>query len=327
MLKKIIKISLVSMVSLIIIGGGTIASIYYYGIRKNAPIEAVSEIQLSTTEAKLGQIVSATLLLKCPWHRRPTEAVAQVAKGTSLLSMPTITKQNIGWGYNIWKVSIDFKAYRTGNIPAGKLDVSYNRYNDKTIDLTKMFIIPPFKCLALKLDKKQKPTIAGEVLASQKFSRNKGTYIIILIVLTVIAALIIFIIKRRQQTKNIILPSWAIALNNLHELRTMIKSGSVGLESGFISLTDIVRSYLEKRFNLPISKQTTEEFLRQLNEKKGTLPKEQRPFLSEFMQSAELVKFAKLPPDENALNQALTKAEVLVNETRPVEEISNGGKK
>jgi len=44
------------------------------------------------------------------------------------------------------------------------------------------------------------------------------------------------------------------------------------------------------------------------------------PFLNEFMQASDMVKFAKLPPDENILIQAVSKAETLVNETRPAED-------
>ena len=323
MFVKTIKISIISIIALIILAGGTIGGIYYYGIRQNKPIELIGYVKLSPQEAKLGEIVTATILLKCPWHRRPVEAVAQVAKGASLLDSPQISRQSISWGYSTWKISTEFKAYRTGNIPAGKIDVSYNRYNNATNDLKKMFIIPPFKCNPLQLGKTQKIVLASAI-EPVKIISNKKMYIIIsVLALLVIILIVLFVIRRYKKEKAIILPSWAIALNDLHSLRNHIKSGDITLNTGFISLTDIVRGYLEKRFKLPASKQTTEEFLVGINQKSGPLPKVQGPFLKEFMQAAELVKFAKLPPDENTLDQALNKAEVLVNETRP-EDIDGG---
>lgn len=321
MFGKIIKISIISIFALIVVGGGTFGGIYYYGIRQNKAIKIVGKVELTPSSAKLGQVVSATILLKCPWHRRPVEAVAQIAKGASLLEAPQISRQSIGWGYTVWKVNTEFKAYRTGNIPAGKIDVSYNRYDDKTTDLSKMFIIPPFKCSPLALGKKQNIVIA-EAIKPVKIISNKKMYIILgIVAFIIIAGIILFILQRYKKVKAIVLPSWTIALNDLHSLRNNIKSGNVTLNIGFISLTDIVRGYLEKRFKLPASKQTTEEFLEGINQKKGPLPKVQRPFLKEFMQASELVKFAKLPPDENTLNQALSKAEALVNETRPEETV------
>lgn len=323
MISKIIKISIISIVALIVVSGGTIGGIYYYAVRQNKAIEVIGKVELTPADVKLGQIVTATILLKCPWHRKPLEAVAQIGKGASLLNAPEISRQSIGWGYGTWKISTEFKAYRTGKIPAGKIHVSYNRYSDKTTDLSKVFKIPPFKCAPLYLGKTQKIIIADEITPARIISNKKMYIIIAVVTLLIIAAIILFVVQHYKKVKAIILPSWAVALNDLHSLRHNIKSGSITLNLGFISLTDIVRGYLEKRFKLPASKQTTEEFLEGINQKDGPLPEVQRPFLKEFMQAAELVKFAKLPPDENTLNQALSKAETLVTETRP--EDNKGG--
>lgn len=325
MFAKTIKISIISIIALIIVSAGTLGGIYYYSIRQNKPIELIGHLELSPQDAKLGEIITATILLKCPWHRRPVEALAQIAKGASLLSNPQISRQSIGWGYNIWEVKTEFKAYRTGDIPAGKIDVNYNRYNNATNDLSRMFIIPPFKCSPLRLGKTQKIVLAGAIEPVKIISRKKMYIIISALALLIIILIVLFVIRRYKKEKAIILPSWAVALNDLHSLRNHIKSRDITLNSGFISLTDIVRAYLEKRFKLPASKQTTEEFLLGINQKNGPLPKVQRPFLKEFMQASELVKFAKLPPDENTLDQALAKAEVLVNETRP-EDTAGGAK-
>jgi hypothetical protein len=324
MFGKIIKISIISIVALLIVFAGTVGGIYYYGIRQNKAIEVIGKVELSPKNPKLGETISASILLKCPWHRRPVEAVAQIAKGASLIEVPQIDRQSIGWGYSIWKVNTEFKAYRTGDLPTGKVDVSYNRYDSKTTDLNKLFTIPPFKCLPLSLEKKQDIVIAGAIKPEKKISKQ-NTYLFIAVAVLVIIFIIILILQRCKKEKIFVLPSWTVALNNLHDLRDNIKSGKVTLDAGFTSLTDIVRGYLEKRFKLPASKQTTEEFLEEINQEAGPLPGEQRPFLKEFMQAAELVKFAKLPPDEKTLNQALGKAEVLVNETRP--EDNEGGTK
>ena len=325
MFVKIIKISIFSLIALAVVAGGTIGGIYYYGIRQNKAIEAIGSVELNPLDANLGEVITAKILLKCAWHRRPVEAVAQIAKGTSLLEAPEISRQSIGWGYNIWAVSTKFKAYRTGNIPAGQINISYNRYDSKTTDLSKMFVIPPFICKALHLGKTQKIVIANAIVPEKIINDKKMLIIISVLALLIIILIVLFIIRRRRKEKAIVLPSWTIALNDLHSLRNNIKSGNVALDTGFISLTDIVRGYLEKRFKLPASKQTTEEFLGGINQPDGPLPKVQRPFLKEFMQASELVKFAKLPPDENTLDQALGKAEVLVNETRP--EDTEGGSK
>ncbi|MDD5600066.1 MAG: hypothetical protein PHV82_19125 [Victivallaceae bacterium] len=314
---KIIKISIISIIALIIIFAAAAAGIYYYGVRQNKTIEAVGNVCLSSPKAGLGEAVTAVLLLKCPWHRKPLEAVAQPGNGASLVSGPAITRKSLGRGYNIWEISTEFKPYRTGSISAGKLAVTYNRYNDKTVDLNQVFEIPPFTCTPLRLGKKQDVIIAGRIAPSPVVSRRNMYIIVGLAALAALTVITLFVIRRYRKAKAAVLPLWAVVLNDLHVLRNNIRSGSVSLNGGFVTLTDIVRGYLEKRFELPASKQTTEEFLAEINQDGGPLPVMQRPFLKEFMEAAELVKFAKFPPDENILNNALNKAETLVNETRP----------
>lgn len=316
---KVIKIPVISILALLIILAAGAAGIYYYGIRQNKAIEAVGEVQLVPQKAGLGEAVTALLLLKCPWHRRPLEAAAEPGAGASLVSGPEISRKSLGWGYNIWQIRTELKPYRPGNIPAGKLAVTYNRYNAETADLSGVFIIPPFKCEALQLNKKQDVVIAGRIAPSPSISRRDRYILGGLAVLAAIAVITLLIIRKYRKAKAAELPLWMLVLNDLHRLRSNIRSGSVSLDSAFVALTDIVRGYLEKRFKLRASKQTTEEFLAGINQDNGPLPAAQRPFLKEFMEAAELVKFAKFPPDENILNHALSKAETLVNETRPQE--------
>lgn len=319
MFKKVLKISIISILALLLLLAAAITGIYYYGVSRNNAIEAIGKVTLSPPNAKLGETVTATILLKCPWHRKITEAVAEPGKGSSLLDSPQISAcKKIRLGYDVWEVKTELRPYRTGTIPAGKLELAYNRYNDKTKDLNGSFVIPSFKSSPLQLKKHQELAVAGELKPVKKISKQNKYMIIAIIAMLIILALILFFSRRKKSGKTII-PSWTVALNDLHHLRSDIKNGRKSLDSGFVSLTDIVRSYLEKRFIIKASKQTTEEFLNDINKNSGPLPKEQRPFLKEFMQAAELVKFAKLPPDESTLNQALVKAEDLVNQTRPQE--------
>ena len=59
-------------------------------------------------------------------------------------------------------------------------------------------------------------------------------------------------------------------------------------------LCDILREYLEKRFALRASRQTTGEFLASLEQDHDALlTAEQHLFLQEFLYTADMVKFAK----------------------------------
>lgn len=83
-----------------------------------------------------------------------------------------------------------------------------------------------------------------------------------------------------------------------------------------IAVSDATRTYLEERFTFRAPERTTEEFLRELG---GTdlLQPEQKESLGGFLQSCDLVKFAKYEPGENELRGLHASAVRLVEETEP----------
>jgi hypothetical protein len=89
-----------------------------------------------------------------------------------------------------------------------------------------------------------------------------------------------------------------------------------------ILVSDTIRRYLEERFNFSAPDRTTEEFLRELGET-DLLTATQKESLSRFLESCDLVKFAKYEPAENELRELHSQALQLVEETEP-REISNG---
>jgi hypothetical protein len=88
-----------------------------------------------------------------------------------------------------------------------------------------------------------------------------------------------------------------------------------------ILVSDTIRFYLEERFQFRAPERTTEEFLHELG---GTdlLAPEQKESLGKFLESCDLVKFAKYEPGENELRELHGSALKLVEETEP-KEISN----
>ncbi|MGA3266981.1 MAG: hypothetical protein ABSE16_09180 [Verrucomicrobiota bacterium] len=86
-----------------------------------------------------------------------------------------------------------------------------------------------------------------------------------------------------------------------------------------ILVSDTVRLYLEERFDFRAPERTTEEFLREL---RGTelLSPDQKESLGRFLESCDLVKFAKYEPGEPELKELHVSAVKLVEETEPHEE-------
>ena len=91
-----------------------------------------------------------------------------------------------------------------------------------------------------------------------------------------------------------------------------------------IAVSDTARAYLEERFNFRAPERTTEEFLRELSST-DLLVVEQKESLGNFLESCDLVKFAKYEPGENELLGLHGSAVKLVEETEPQNQNSEAG--
>jgi hypothetical protein len=83
-------------------------------------------------------------------------------------------------------------------------------------------------------------------------------------------------------------------------------------------VSNTIRTYLEERFDFRAPERTTEEFLREL-QTTNLLTAEQKESLGKFLESCDLVKFAKYEPRENELRELHSSALRLVEETVPTE--------
>jgi hypothetical protein len=85
-----------------------------------------------------------------------------------------------------------------------------------------------------------------------------------------------------------------------------------------ILVSDTVRFYLEEQFDFRAPERTTEEFLYEL-QATDLLSPEQKESLGTFLESCDLVKFAKYEPAEAELRGLHGSAVRLVEETEPKE--------
>jgi hypothetical protein len=81
-----------------------------------------------------------------------------------------------------------------------------------------------------------------------------------------------------------------------------------------ILVSDTIRFYLEEQFDFRAPERTTEEFLHELRDTVLLLP-EQKESLGNFLESCDLVKFARYEPREPELRELHGSAVRLVEET------------
>jgi hypothetical protein len=83
-----------------------------------------------------------------------------------------------------------------------------------------------------------------------------------------------------------------------------------------IAVSDIIRLYLEERFDFHAPERTTEEFLYEL-QSTNLLDEEQKKSLAEFLTRCDLVKFAKYEPTQMELEDLHNAAMRIVEDTEP----------
>ena len=93
------------------------------------------------------------------------------------------------------------------------------------------------------------------------------------------------------------------------------------LKDFYLTLSDIVRRYVEERFGLRAPEQTTEEFLVAMAAEPVIRTEHQR-LLRDFLEQADLVKFAKLVPGREEIEGAVEAARRFVRQTVPEELIA-----
>jgi hypothetical protein len=80
----------------------------------------------------------------------------------------------------------------------------------------------------------------------------------------------------------------------------------------YLRLTGIVRQYVEDTTGIRAPEQTTEEFLRDMRSR-AVFPPERSVRLSEFLEAADLVKYAGQQPEAAQVEQAIVRAHEFVN--------------
>ena len=141
-----------------------------------------------------------------------------------------------------------------------------------------------------------------------------------------IAFLVRFLILRLKQPKKILEPtklSWKIALERLNALQQQNLPQQGQVKEYYSQLSDIIRRYMEDRFHIRAPEMTTQEFLWSLNNFRG-LTDLHKNLLKNFLNSCDLVKFAKYGPTLNEMDESFQFAVKLVEETKGERSMGEG---
>ena len=123
---------------------------------------------------------------------------------------------------------------------------------------------------------------------------------------------------RRSRRRERVLTHFELALKRLEEIRALMQPQKAREFS--IAVSDIVREYIEQRFNATATHRTTEEFLHDLLDSSNTTLAKHRALLSDFLHQCDLVKFAGMSLTTRNMESLHHSAEAFVQETAKPDE-------
>jgi hypothetical protein len=134
----------------------------------------------------------------------------------------------------------------------------------------------------------------------------------IALVLAILLTLLILFWPRRQLSAK---SAYEQTLEKLEKARALLREDEPMPYAVLVSET--IRSYLGQRFQSPSTRRTTDEFLRTMEADPTSHLAEHRDLLRGFLQSCDLVKFARYQPTTAELEQVHQSAFDFVTATKP----------
>ena len=110
--------------------------------------------------------------------------------------------------------------------------------------------------------------------------------------------------------------AYELALENLEKAHALLREDAAMPYT--IAVSEVIRWYLGQRFQTPSTRRTTEEFLRQMEADPTSPLAEYRDQLRGFLQSCDLVKFARYQPTLAELEHVQERALSFVRSTKPL---------
>ena len=206
--------------------------------------------------------------------------------------------------------------YVSGKYSIPEATIKYRKYGQKEWQevSTDEITIEVESILESAEDKRDIREIAGPI----GFPIEIPRYVWVFLALIALASGIAFFLFKRKKTQSILVPprpAHEVAYEALQALKQKEYLRRKEHKLYYIELSDIVRRYLENRFNLRAPEMTTEEFLNSVKNNKA-LSYEHKSLLRDFLSHCDLVKFARYEPDEKEADLSFESAKKLIEQTK-----------
>lgn len=202
-------------------------------------------------------------------------------------------------------------------IPAFKFPFVINSNKDTILSSPQLLQVYTFQIDSVQGIADIKPPINTPVTFKEVLPYIGYSLVVIVIILLIIWLLLRYFKKEvtpiiRRKAKE---PAHSVALKELDKLK-IEKLWQQGRYKEYQSLlTDIVRRYIEERYNVPAMEQTSDEIFTTFQEK-GLLNKANAEILTQMLTLADYVKFAKHKPSPDENDKSMSDAYDFVINTK-----------
>lgn len=267
-----------------------------------------------------------TFEAELPANREIAKVTLEPGKNVAVVRDIVWKRKKWLWNRNRFAFSALLRPLGSGEIAEGKVTLSLTPSGKKHTPDEFNIAIPAFTSEIpageesggeLKFSAAIPEPSPSAAALTRHFARYKYIYMVLAVIIAVAGFFIIRHLLRRPPAP--LLPCWEIALAALASLRDQLSRGELLPRAGYTELMDILRNYLELRFRLPVSRRTTEEFLAELSRPETPLPEQYRTKLAKFLNSVELIRFAKAPATQAELDEAAGLLTGFVKATIPAE--------
>ena len=315
-MNKFLKVLLTNL-SVVLLVAAIAALLFWNNWNKNAPATA-SKTTFSQSTQKIGAPFHVKTTIKTPWYREVTGPLSLSTNSeVNLLDSSKISFHSIDFSGINWLLEYDLIAFKKGKIDDLKINTGLSTDKDgKQNEL--LFKLPEITIESRNISKKGKismhDTLDDSIFIKKKAVVEESNQIWLWISAGfAVLCLIFWLLSNKKMKAARVIPAWEIAQKALLDLE---KTHDLNDEKFFVQLSDILRQYIERRFNLPATEKTSEEFIQQVRND-SLLSDSHKRSLESFLTTADMVKFARMTADTKQKQDCLSMAGNFVRETIP----------
>ena len=309
----------------------TVALLVAGGLTAQTMVPLKATARLDTTAIMIGDQIGLELSVEAPqgarilWPSLPDTLVPHV----EVIKRGTIdtTKQKNAW---VLQRHLVITSFDSGYFNITPLKFQVQLPGSRTIDtLTTQDLFLQVYTPKVDTTKAFKP-IVGPVAEPYTLWEILRWVLLGLLVVGAIVFLIWYLRKRKNNQPLFArkpkpkLPPHEEAIQRLEEIRLSRMWQAGKLKAYHSAITDIMRNYFARRFNIDAREMTTGEIIREL-EKEPVVNREVLEKVKSAFELADLVKFAKLKPSPLENDTSLNYCIDFVNETKEVPEGPDAG--